>query len=191
MKRKGRSRLGRPVAYGLASLAALNLALIAAHAGGLRINTTASMPTGLYRLQRSETGAIARGTVVAICPSPKVVAIAAARHYFEPGQCPGNVEPLLKHIAGMGGDTVEVTDRAVSVNGRPLPYSARLARDCAGRPLQHVRPGRYVLAPGMVWLYAPVARSWDSRYFGPQRAADIIGLATPVLIVGSARACSA
>jgi type IV secretory pathway protease TraF len=42
----------------------------------------------------------------------------------------------------------------------------------------------------MVWLYAPVPRSWDSRYFGPQRAADIIGTATPILIVGNGTACS-
>ncbi len=190
MKARVRSRFGRPVALGLAVLAAVNLVLVAAYAAGLRINATASMPEGLYRLQRLTAGQIARGAVVAICPSPNVVAIAAPRHYFEPGPCPGNVEPLLKHIAGVGGDTVDVTDRAVSVNGKPLPNSARLARDCAGRPLARIPAGRYTLAPSMVWLYAPVPRSWDSRYFGPQRRADIIGAATPILIVGNGTACS-
>jgi conjugative transfer signal peptidase TraF len=190
MKPRVRSRLARPVAFGLAVLAAVNLVLVAAYAAGLRINTTASMPEGLYRLHRFTAGAIARGTVVAICPSPNVVAIAAPRHYFEPGPCPGNVEPLLKHIAGVAGDTVDVTNRAVSINGRPLPNSGRLARDCAGRPLAHIAAGRYTLARSMVWLYAPVPRSWDSRYFGPQRAADIIGTATPILIVGNGTACS-
>lgn len=187
---KLRARLSRPVALGLAVLVLANVALLAAYALGLRINTTASMPEGIYRLRPYRSGEIQRGTVVAICPDAAVLAIAAPRHYFEPGPCPGNVEPLLKHVAAVGGDAVDVSDRAVSVNGRPLPNSARLARDCAGRPLPRIPAGRYAIAPSSVWLYAPVARSWDSRYFGPQPAADIVGIATPVLIVGSGRACS-
>jgi conjugative transfer signal peptidase TraF len=185
-----RSRLPRPAAIGLAVLALVNLALVAAYAAGLRINTTASMPEGVYRVRHAASGALPRGTVVAVCPSPSVIALAAPGRYFGPGPCSGNVEPLLKHIAAEAGDIVTVSDRAVSVNGRALPNSGRLARDCAGRPLAHVPDGRYTLSRGMVWLYAPVGRSWDSRYFGPQPVSGIIGVATPVLIVGNGRACA-
>lgn len=187
---KTRVRLRRPVSVGLTALVVINLALIAANAAGLRINTTASMPEGIYRLRKYEAGPIARGTIVAVCPSAALIAGAAPRHYLGNGPCPGNVEPLLKHVAAVGGDEVDVSDRAVSVNGRPLPNSGRVARDCAGRPLARISAGRYAIAPSAVWLYAPVARSWDSRYFGPQPAAGIIGIASPVLIVGTGRACS-
>jgi conjugative transfer signal peptidase TraF len=187
---KRRPRLSWPVVVGLAALVLVNVALLGAYALGLRINTTASMPQGVYRLRPLASGPVALGTVVAICPSAKVLAVAAPRHYFEPGPCPGNVEPLLKHVAAVGGDRVDVSDRAIIVNGRPLPNSGRLARDCAGRSLPHAADGRYRIASDDVWLYAPVARSWDSRYFGPQPAADIVGTATPLLIVGTGKACA-
>ena len=182
--------MSRPVLFGLAVLLLANVALIAAYGAGLRINTTASMPEGVYRLRAIRSGPIERGTIVAICPSPAVLAIAAPRHYFEQGPCPGDVEPLLKHVAAVAGDRVDVSDRGVRVNGEPLPNSGRLQRDCAGRPLKRIPAGRYAIAPNEVWLYAPVARSWDSRYFGPVPIAGIVGTATPVLIVGVGKACS-
>lgn len=176
-------RLQRRLAIVLAAFVLAGGALAAARAAGFRINTTASMPEGIYLLGAFSGGLPARGTVVAICPSADVRAVAAARHYFELGPCPGGVEPLLKHVAAISGDRVAVSDRGVSVNGRALPNSGRLSRDCAGRPLARIPAGRYVIAPNLVWLYAPVARSWDSRYFGPQPAAGIVGIAQPVLVV--------
>jgi conjugative transfer signal peptidase TraF len=176
------------IALVLTAFVLAGCALVAARAAGLRVNTTASMPEGIYRLSAYDRGALARGTIVAICPSADVRAVAAARHYFEPGPCPGDVEPLLKHVAAVSGDQVGVTDRGISVNGRLLPNSGRLARDCAGRPLARIPAGRYTIAPNTVWLYGPVARSWDSRYFGPQPATGIVGIAKPILIVGTPNA---
>lgn len=181
-------QLRRRIALILTAFVLAGCALVAARAAGLRINATASMPEGVYRLSAYDRRTLARDTIVAICPSADVRAVAAARHYFEPGPCPGNVEPLLKHVAAVTGDHIEVTQRGVSVNGRLLPNSARLPRDCAGRPLARIPAGRYTIAPDSVWLYAPVARSWDSRYFGPQSAAAIVGIAKPLLIVGTPNA---
>jgi conjugative transfer signal peptidase TraF len=127
--------------------------------------------------------------LVAICPSQRVLAVARPRGYLLPGTCPGNVEPLLKHIAAVAGDTVEVSDRGVAVDGQSLPNSGRLARDCEARPLPRIAAGRYAIAKGEVWLYAPVGHSWDSRYFGPEPAANVVGFATPVLIFGEGSPC--
>lgn len=175
----------------IGALLALNVGFVAAYAAGLRINATSSMPIGIYRVEPLASGMLRRGTVVAICPSSAIIAVAAPRGYFLAGPCPGNVEPLLKHVAAVSGDIVRVSDRGVAVNGRALPNSVRLSRDCAGRPLARIPAGRYQLGPGSVWLYAPVPHSWDSRYFGPQPATAIVGAATPVLIVGNGRACGA
>jgi conjugative transfer signal peptidase TraF len=184
-------RLDRSALFALAGLVVLNLTILAADAAGLRINTTASMPLGVYRVTAYHSGPIARDALVTVCPSEAMLAVAIPRGYLGPGACPGNVEPLLKHVAAVGGDRVDVSDRAVSVNGEALPRSGRLRNDCDGRPLPRIPAGRYTLRAGNIWLYAPVARSWDSRYFGPQAATHVIGIATAVLIVGEGQACKA
>jgi conjugative transfer signal peptidase TraF len=184
-------RLDRSALFVLIGLVALNLTILAANAAGLRINTTASMPLGVYRVTPYHSGPITRDTLVTVCPSEAVLAVALPRRYLGPGACPGNVEPLLKHVAAIGGDRVDVSDHAVSVNGQALPRSGRLRNDCDGRPLPRIPAGRYALPAGNIWLYAPVARSWDSRYFGALAASHVIGIATPVLIVGEGQACKA
>jgi conjugative transfer signal peptidase TraF len=188
---KVRSRVSRPARVILGLLLALKVALMAAYAAGVRVNATASMPEGVYRLQKFSAGPIGRGTVVAVCPSPAVIALAAPGRYLGPGPCPGNVEPLLKHVAAVAGDRVDVSEHAVRVNGLALPDSGRFARDCAGRSLSRIPAGHYTIASNRIWLYGPVPRSWDSRYFGPQPVAGIIGLAKPVLILGIGNAACA
>lgn len=184
-------RIGRPALLTLAFLAAADLAIVLFQTAGLRVNATASMPLGLYRVEAYHGEPLARGALVTVCLAPGALTFARARNYLKPGPCPGEVEPLLKHVAALGGDRVDVSARGVTVNGRALPDSGRVAHDCAGRPLPHVRDGRYVLAPGTIWLYAPAPRSWDSRYFGAQPAVSIAGLAAPVLTVTPpARACA-
>ena len=180
----------KPLVAVLAAFAAADLAIAAAAAAGLRINTTASMPLGLYRVAPRDAAPITRGTVVAVCPPAAALAVALARNYLRAGTCPGNVEPFLKEVAAVAGDVVDVSNGGELVNGRALPASGRLARDCQGRPLAHVASGRYVVTPGSVWLYAPVAASWDSRYYGAAPEANVVGTAQPLVIVGRGSACS-
>jgi conjugative transfer signal peptidase TraF len=177
----------RCAAIVLGLLALGNVLFLAAQAAGLRINMTASMPQGIYLIRQAGSVAPQRGSLVVICPSANVLAVAIPRQYLQPGPCPGNVEPLLKKVAAVPGDTVTVSDAGVVVNGQPLPNSLRIARDCQGRSLPRIASGRYTLAQGSLWLYAPMTRSYDSRYFGPQPSANVVGLAAPMLIVGHAR----
>lgn len=182
-------RIGRggTLVLAIAALAAVMMA--GAHALGLRLNTTPSMPIGIYRVVLPGTAQLERGTIVAICPSERALAVAIPRGYLMPGHCAGNVEPLLKHVAAVTGDRVEVSDAGVVVNGSPLPDSVRLHSDCAGRSLPRIPAGQYVIPKGEVWLYAPVTRSWDSRYFGPTPASNVVGLATPILTFDRAAGC--
>jgi type IV secretory pathway protease TraF len=47
--------------------------------------------------------------------------------------------------------------------------------------MPHVAFGRRTLRPGELWLYSPYhAGAFDSRYFGPARAASVRAVVAPV-----------
>ena len=140
---------------------------------GVRVNTTPSLPRGLYVASALGERPVARGDLVAACPDTTVVE--RLGRYWTNGRCPGGtgrpdgVRPLAKPVAGLPGDTVRVDRGGVWVGGRLLPSSAPLVRDREGRP---VRPalGVRVLGPGEYWLHSGrVPTSIDSRYAGPVR----------------------
>jgi conjugative transfer signal peptidase TraF len=140
---------------------------------GVRVNTTPSLPRGLYVASALGERPVERGDLVAACPD--TAAVQRLGRYWTNGRCPGGsrrpdgVRPLAKPIAGLPGDTVRVDSAGVWVGERRLPGSAPLFRDRAGRP---VRPalGVHVLGPDEYWLHAGrVPTSVDSRYAGPVR----------------------
>jgi conjugative transfer signal peptidase TraF len=156
-----------------------------ADAAGLRINHTASLPMGLWRIE-VRGGAIGRGDIVSICPpDTPVFGVARARGYVPHGRCPGGYEPLLKPVAAIAGDIVTVTPGGLLVNGRAMPNSAALAADSAGRPLPRQPACSFTVAEGEFWLVSSFnAASFDSRYFGAVPASLVIGTVRPVWIAG-------
>lgn len=184
-----RLRLPRWAVRLLAVLLAFDVGVWAAHAAGVRVNATASMPLGLYRIRPLGTTPLRRGVLVAICPSEAALAVALPRHYLKPGPCAGGVEPFLKEVAAVPGDRIVVSNEGERVNGTALPNSGRLAGDCAGLPIPHIPDGAYRIAPGTVWLYAPSPASWDSRYYGADPVRNVVGVATPILLVGQGNPC--
>src|SRR5215471_13164804 len=162
------------LAFGGGTLA---LALIATWAG-LRLNDSPSMPTGLYVRTSSESNA----SLVVFCPAEPLAHLSVERGYRSRGNCPDGAEPLAKPIVARPGDIVEITGRGMAMNGRLLANTAPLATDTAGRPLPLLPFGRYVVAPGTVWVassYSP--RSFDSRYFGPVEASQVREHVRPLL----------
>jgi conjugative transfer signal peptidase TraF len=130
---------------------------------GLRINTSPSLPMGLY-ITTADAGA----NLVEFCPVEPFATLSIVRGYRDPGTCRDGAAPLLKPVIARSGDVVEVSARGLSVNGALLPNTAPLAMDTKGRHLEAWPSGRYVVAPGTIWVassYHP--RSFDSRYFGP------------------------
>ena len=134
---------------------------------GLRINSSASLPAGLYI-------ASSNGTFVEFCPDDH--GLSAHRGYrhtplltpWAKGVCPDGAAPLLKPVIGKAADEIVVSAAGITVNGKLIPHSAPFAHDSAGRPLTHWPFGRYRAAPGSLWVassYDP--RSYDSRYLGP------------------------
>lgn len=147
---------------------------------GVRVNFTASMPPGLYRVVSRP---IERGATVTVCLDKHnaVVDQVIARGYFAAGPCPSGIIPFLKTVAAVPGDLVELDDDHVAVNGRSLPNTALMRFDGAGLPLPHVPRGQFRLKAGQLLLMATHSPySFDGRYFGPSRITDVVDVVTPV-----------
>lgn len=149
-------------------------------AGGVRVNWTPSLPVGLWSLAPAPK-ALRAGHIAEFCLPPAVAALAIERRYVGAGRCPDGSMPLLKPVAAVAGDTVEVTASDVLVNGRQV-VPAGIARDSQARPMTPVPPGQYRVAEGQAWLlsaYNP--NSFDSRYWGPIPASLVLRVAHPLL----------
>ena len=145
----------------LACLAVLAVGMLAGGALGMRINLTPSLRIGFY-VRDPE------GELVEFCPEGVASEESAIRGYRERGVCPDGHAPLLKPIVARAGDTVEVLDGVIAVNGQPLPNSQTHARDHRGRALTAFPVGRYAVSERTIWVVSTWNDgSYDSRYFGP------------------------
>jgi len=173
----------RRIAYGAWALAGfVGVAAVVATAAGFRVNTTASAPSGVWRIAPLGSAQIERGELVSICPPPLgIVAAMRERGYLHPGDCADtHTTPLLKPVVAVAGDTVTVTPgAALMVNGKSLPASAAEA----GMPAW--TPGTYRVQPGELWVLSSYSGgSFDSRYFGPVAVKNLRGRAAPIIVSG-------
>ena len=160
-----RSRIGAGAGLALGLLLA---PLVLQPAPRLVWNASASSPVGLYAV--SPTGTLRRGGMALAWPPPAARALGAQRGYL-----PGNV-PLVKRIAAVAGDRVCARGAAILGEGRPV--ALRLRSDPAGRAMPWWS-GCARLRPGEALLLSPgVPLAFDGRYFGPSRAAQVLGRAS-------------
>lgn len=131
------------------------------------INESSSLARGLY-VRTGEK--VSPGAVVAVTQPGSV------RPYLAGLGMPGDVL-LLKRVAAVGGDRVCAGDGAVQVPGREAP---RLERDRRGNALPTWRECR-VLEPDEIFLLGDTPGSFDSRYFGPVRRSEVVGVFREVL----------
>ncbi len=141
------------------------------------------MPEGIYEL-RPVDRPVAVGDTVSICPPPAVAAVAVSRGYVDAGPCAYKSESFLKLVAATAGDVVDLGERYVAINGRCLVGAATLEHDAKRRPLPAIARGVYRLKPHQIWLWAPAARSLDSRYFGALDDRNVTVFAKPILVQG-------
>jgi conjugative transfer signal peptidase TraF len=149
---------------------------------GLRINTTQSLPAGVYVITSDE-----RAPLVEFCPEGASSTLSFERGYRPRGLCPDGGAPLLKPVIAHSGDTVALSAEGIRVNERLLANTAPRQVDTAGRPLTAWAPGVYSVAAGTLWVastYHP--NSFDSRYFGPISLGRIRHRMKPLWVIGSA-----
>ncbi|MBF0482612.1 MAG: conjugative transfer signal peptidase TraF [Desulfovibrionaceae bacterium] len=140
---------------------------------GVRINLTASMPRGLYLLVPGNPW---RGDVVSFClDDPFYAGLAQERGYLRSGACPGGLEPLLKTLAGVPGDSLEISPEGVWVDGHLEPNSRLVISDSHGRPMPVSTSLGFERIPsgmGLV-LSSDHPGGFDGRYFGLQPLASL------------------
>lgn len=133
-------------------------------------NATASVPTGLYHIRG--TASLHVGERVAIDPPPHLQRFLAARGYLPVGM------PLLKEIAALPGDKVCRTGARITINGAPVGMAR--VRDSRGRALPGWSGCRVIAADELLVMNRRANDSFDGRYFGPVKRAQLIGRASPV-----------
>ncbi len=123
---------------------AVTTLMILMWAFGFYVNTTRSIPLGVYL--RSD-GLIRPGAYVSFCPPRNdIFDTAKKRGYIGAGFCPGGYGYVMKRVAAVGGDVVSVEGGGVRVNGNLLPLSTPRLTDKAGRPMPK-QQGQDELAP--------------------------------------------
>ncbi|TAU61484.1 conjugative transfer signal peptidase TraF [Rhizobium ruizarguesonis] len=149
----------------------------AAFTGGYRLNLTPSEPLGLWRIEKLQRP-VAIGDLVFLCPPMTAVfAEAWRRGYLRRGMCVGGFAPLIKTVAALPGQRVEITDH-VLIDDRSIPASSVSGTDGEGRLLLPDSGG--VVPPRHLFVHSSFASSYDSRYFGPVPDSGLLGLARPV-----------
>lgn len=166
-------------AIGIMALSTVAL-VYASQAAGIYPNLSSSAPIGLWS-KRPIPQQLQRGMMVWICP-PSTVAVvqrladAGALPY---GVCPeSNVALLLKPIAAVPGDTVQISHgNPVKVNGVAIPNTV------SSETLPAWPDGEYKVQPGEVWVFSSYnKKSFDSRYFGPVSINLVKGEAIPLFV---------
>ena len=138
-------------------------------------NASASVPVGLYRIERHQPPHL--GDIVLVQPPEPLAQLMADRRYLPRGV------PMLKHVAALAGDVVCRKGLTVTVNGQFAVVSEVL--DHAKRPLPAWQGCRR-LSTGEVFLLNPLAASsFDGRYFGVLPLSAVIGIAHPLWTWGA------
>ena len=140
------------------------------------INESPSMPRGVYVLTSRP---ITRGAIVGACIPESFATLAKERGYLHSGTCRSGVRPVMKYIAALPGDSVEIRHPKVLINGEAIPNTEVLTTDPLGRPIPN-QIGFHTVRPGEYWLISNLDRgSFDSRYFGP--VTEILGAVEPLI----------
>lgn len=147
---------------------------------GLKINTTKSIPIGIYQLTDAPVG---KGEYVIFCP-PQTALFdeARSRGYIGAGFCPGNYGYMMKRVLATGNDRIVLTDEGLRINGSLLPLSKPLETDKAGRMMPRYSFNHYKLGKSELLLMSDVSEtSFDGRYFGPVDAGQVRGVIKPLV----------
>lgn len=159
-----------PLAFGIIFLLFLQLVSLLFPGKIILYNYTDSLPHGFYLLC---PGVPKKGDLVAFRPPEEAARLIRERKYLREGAW------LLKYIVAQKGDSVCTDNGRVSING--VDYGGIHAYDKEGRLLPHYR---FLGIQGDSYFVAVKGfnDSFDSRYYGPVKKENIIGIASPFWI---------
>ncbi|WP_405118292.1 S26 family signal peptidase [Pseudomonas leptonychotis] len=161
-----------PITLSAGSVFALAWVALTSSSPLLVYNASNSVPPGWYRIADAQLLAV--GDLVLVRLPPETAALAAQRGYL-----PSTV-PLLKTVAAIAPQQVCIQRRQVLIGG--MPVAKQLRWDRQGRALPNWGACRHLVGDEL-FLLSSNPESFDSRYFGPVSASEVIGLAQPLRLV--------
>lgn len=151
-------------------LAALLMPLAIPNRVQIVYNPSDSVPRGWYRIGKIDFPHMG-DIVLARLPEP-AAALAAQRGYLPAGI------PLLKRIGAVAPQRVCIDGTSVRIDD--VAVAAVMGADGRGRPLSAWPQCRRLVRGELFLLSNTNPASFDSRYFGPILASDVIGSAKPI-----------
>lgn len=157
---------------------------------GLRVNSSRSLPLGVYRAVGDSTDVV-RGSVVIVCLPEVWSRFALQRRILGSGHCPGGSYGLGKIVIAVEGDVVTVSRDQLIIAGELLVKHQVLELADFGHAIPRHPLGTYTLRPGEVWLFSCHPSAFDSRYFGPVAKGTVRSVIRPIFIEArwALRAC--
>ena len=158
-----------------------SLLFISIYLLGYRVNISESYPRGIYKSISKTT--LNYGDFVMFCPKNSLLMQNAfKRGYVLKGICKGGFYPLLKKVAALEGDRVEVK-KYVYINGIKQPKSRLHQYDPKGNPLPRTMDNNITVPKGYMFLLSDYHElSFDSRYLGLIEQNATISLMKPFYI---------
>ncbi len=138
----------------------------------LIVNTSPSMPSGIYWMVRNERS-VRRGDVVMFAPPDAVGAMVYERGWLPDGM------PLLKAVGGIAGDVYCLRGQRFIVDDRDIGPTFLL--DTQGRPLPQIAGCRRVGTGEFLPVSGFIDRSFDGRYFGAVSLDSVLGVGHPLV----------
>lgn len=132
-----------------AALFRLSILSAVAMTFGIRINTSYSLPLGLYATTND-----VRAELIEFCPVEPFASESASRSYRTPGFArPDGTVPLLKPIVARPGDLVNVSAEGISVNGYLLSKTYPVQFDYARQAAQLIKPSQSMDSMARLRIY--------------------------------------
>lgn len=145
---------------------------------GYRFNATGSAPVGFWKISERRPGDVGVGQHVLICP-PKhyVLSNLIKQGRMFRGRCDSGTVPFIKTVAAQGSGKFRVGIDGVYINDERIPKTAPYPwENLKPAPPATIESGEFVAIQTMH------VGSIDSRYFGPLKVDDVIGVIEPVWI---------
>lgn len=144
-----------------APIAVILCVILVLYAIGIKINTSPSLPRGVWRVVKINPELLQIGDTIMVNRTA----------------VPGAPQHLLKDFAAMSGDVMSSENGFVYRNGLKMLLSEIYKTNSKGKAVDQVNypltvPAQYI------WLSSRHSRGYDSRYFGPVPNSTVIGKAT-------------
>lgn len=147
----------------------------------LKINTTSSIPKGIYRLNTSDKS-YGRNDYVLFCLSKNQAIKSSAINYLDNGECALGLSPIGKKIVAVHNDDVSISEHGIFVNQMQQIFTEPAKFDKELRCMNKFSLHRK-LKQNEFTVISNKRDSFDSRYFGTIHKDQILGKIAPLFIL--------